>query len=253
MARTSTPNYGLSKPTPGTAEPVSAAIDVGSNWDLVDQDMNRFDRQVFTSSGNWSKPARAKRIKVYVQGGGGSGGGCAATAAGQIALSGAGGGGGYCEKLFLAATLGSSETVTIGAGGVAATAGNNVGNTGGNSVFSSLTANGGVGGTGGGAGTGSGNVAGGAGGTATGGDINIPGSDGCNAIFNNTIGHATSHGGASHMSGQARMAISGTGTTGTVGKQYGGGSSGSANYAASQAAKASEPGAPGIVIVDTYY
>lgn len=36
MSRTTTTRIGLSKPTPGTGEPVNASIDVGTNWDKVD-------------------------------------------------------------------------------------------------------------------------------------------------------------------------------------------------------------------------
>lgn len=36
MARTTTTRIALSKPTPGTGEPVNASIDVGTNWDKVD-------------------------------------------------------------------------------------------------------------------------------------------------------------------------------------------------------------------------
>src|SRR5689334_2895864 len=105
MTTTQTPNYLLVKPTAGTGEPVSVQAHLDDNWDKIDQDMNRFDRQVFSANGTWNKPARAKRVVCKVIGAGGSGGGTAATGAGAAACAGAGGGGGYSEKLFLASAL----------------------------------------------------------------------------------------------------------------------------------------------------
>lgn len=91
------------------------------------------DQQTFTASGTWTKPAGVNAsawVRVQVWAAGGGGGNNAARATG-------GGGGGYIEKLFLASELGSSESVTIGAGGAVASAG-------GNSSFGShLTAYGG--------------------------------------------------------------------------------------------------------------
>ena len=43
MARTTTSRIGLSKPTPGTGEPVNASIDVGTNWDKVDAAVGAFE------------------------------------------------------------------------------------------------------------------------------------------------------------------------------------------------------------------
>jgi hypothetical protein len=64
-------------------------------------------------------------------GGGGSGGSIVGPGVGKF--NGAGGGAGeYARKTVSAATVGSSQTVTIGAGGVAPAAGNNNGNAGNN-------------------------------------------------------------------------------------------------------------------------
>ena len=94
MATTQTTNYGLVKPTAGTGELVSVQAHLDDNWDKIDQDMNRYDWQIFTANGTWNKPARCKRVEVIVVGGGGSGGGTAATSTSQVAGSGGGGGGG---------------------------------------------------------------------------------------------------------------------------------------------------------------
>jgi len=97
------------------------------------------------SPATWSKPTGLKYIDVQVWAGGGGGG------RGSLS-SGAGGagGGGYAKKTILASALGSTETVTIGAGGNGATSDNTAGSVGGNTTFGShLT------GYGGGAGNGS--------------------------------------------------------------------------------------------------
>ena len=49
---TSTPNYQLRKPE--TSDNVIVGTDLDDNFDKIDQDMNRYDRQVFTSSGTWT-------------------------------------------------------------------------------------------------------------------------------------------------------------------------------------------------------
>lgn len=107
----------------------------------------------FTSSGTFTKPAGYDYFIVELWGAGGGGGK-------STASSGCGGGGGgYSFKRFEYADIGTSETVTIGAGGAKKTTQAN-GGTGGESTFGSLlTAYGGSGGrynANGGAGGGSG-------------------------------------------------------------------------------------------------
>lgn len=84
-------------------------------------------------------------VTFRLQGGGAAGGGLTTPSAGNISLGAPGTSGAYAEGRFLAATIGSSQTVTIGAGGLGAS--NAVGGNGGTtSVGSLITAPGGVGG-----------------------------------------------------------------------------------------------------------
>ncbi len=88
--------------------------------------------QTFNGDGMWAKPPGAKSVHVIIIAGGGSGakdGGSADNA------SGAGGGGGH-EFTIDASLLGSTEVVTVGAGGAEVTT-NVDGNDGGDSSFGS--------------------------------------------------------------------------------------------------------------------
>ncbi len=100
-------------------------------------------KEVFTSSGTWTKPTAGTIALITIWGGGGSGGRYQGTAAG-------GGGGGACvQRLFQLSDLPGSAAVTIGAGGAAIAAGTDAnGNVGGTSSFGSLmSAYGGAGGS----------------------------------------------------------------------------------------------------------
>ena len=98
------------------------------------------DIQEFTASGSWTKPASGTFVLVRAWGGGGSG---------ERDSTAVGGGGGACVERWLNFSgLGSSVTVTIGAGGAARTTAGN-GNNGGVTTFGSrVSAYGGSGGGG---------------------------------------------------------------------------------------------------------
>lgn len=99
------------------------------------------DIQTFLASGTWTKPTGAKKVFIQAWGGGGSGGkGNSTNATGA-------GGGEYRETWLDASSAGTTETVTIGAGGAAKTVSGS-GNDGADTTFGSLAiAKGGGGGS----------------------------------------------------------------------------------------------------------
>jgi hypothetical protein len=136
-----------------------------------------------TSSGNFTKGSYAgiKAIEVEVVGAGGGSGFAAATSGAQISFGEGGGGGGYGHGFILAGALATSETVTVGVGGVGGTSGTPDATDGGGSSFGGhVTAGGGGGGNDSGAQStaGSGFFTAGAAGAAGAGtacDISVPG------------------------------------------------------------------------------
>lgn len=180
--------------------------------------------QQFDGAGShtWQKPNGAYGIAlVRLWSGGASGGVGNASDPG-----GGGGGGGFIEKLYILGTLNVTEPIVIGAGGVSQTAGNQPGNPGGNTTFSSgsnqlivyggqgglYAASGGAGGNGGSP-VGYGLVAeGGAGGS--GGSLLLIQMNGENAVFS---GGGGGGGGSDSVSG---------GGGGGGGSLYGGGGGG---------------------------
>lgn len=197
------------------------------------------------SPATWTKPAGLKYVIVEVQAGGGGGGGNTQT----DCSSGGGGGGGYSKKLIAAATLGATETVTIGAGGAAGAAAGGAGGTGGASSFGTHATT--TGGAGGGAGA-SDPTAGGNGGIGSSGDINIKGSAGQNG--STSTGYFGGGNGGSCVLGGGGLGGFGSGianTAGSAGNVYGGGGGGGQSGGGGDAAGGI--GAAGIVIVTEYY
>ena len=131
--------------------------------------------QTFTTSGTYTPTTGMSYCIVECVGGGGGGGSSVVSPANSYGCcGGAGGGGGYCRKVFSAASIGASQTITIGTGGGSATNGSST-------LFGSyLTADGG---TAGASGVNQQNSnTGGPGGGSTGGDINCTGGDGESSI-----------------------------------------------------------------------
>lgn len=211
------------------------------------------DVQTFTATGRWSFFQGLRYARVQVWGGGGGGGGVAGAAAGQHTKGAGGGEGGYSESIILGALLSTSgEVVTIGAAGTAGASGGGNGGNGGTSSFGSLViALGGSGGSfsassatpfgagaGAGAGVGTGQIAlGGAPGQMGWGDTTL-------AISG---GGGGSGGGVGRVTTGAAQSAAGAAA---VGKAGGGGGAISSSTGAAAAGGA---GAPGMVIVTSYY
>lgn len=222
--------------------------------------------QVFTVSGTYTPTAGMKYAIAEGQGGGGGGGGAdgngsAITASATGVASGGGGGGEYRRGVFSAATIGASQTVTIGAAGTAGDALGSNGGAGGVATLGALmTANGGAGGTG----TGSNSTssvprAGGAGGTGgSGGDFAVPGGNGGYGWVLQEVAAATGRvkapgsGGDSHLGlgAQGILTIGTNDGAGIAGGNYGGGGSGATDDDATGAAGGA--GAPPIMIITEF-
>lgn len=207
--------------------------------------------QNFTASGTWTKPGSGTWAFVQIWGAGGSGGSTTST----TNRGGGGGGGAYTSQWFPLSLLGSTETVTIGAGGTGI-ATNTAGNVGGNSTFGSKLT-----GYGGGAGNGGANICGGGGGggmdaagpsgsavntgnagggSFTGGAQAVPdavgstglfgggsGAGGGNTNVGKTGGSATNGGGGGGSASFSSASAGGAGGASVMGGAGGGGSSGS--------------------------
>lgn len=218
--------------------------------------------QTFTSNGTYTPTANMKYCIIEVVGGGGGGGGVPTTS-GTAAAAGGGGGGGYAKKFASAATIGASQSVTVGGGGAGgASGGTNTGTTGSTtSVGAIVSATGGVGGVGGtvAAGAGTASVSsGGLGGTGSSGDVNASG--GCGGV---SFGQFTSGVNAWVFGGVGGKSIYGSGgvaifnvgsgtTAGSAGVVYGGGGAGAVGLLTAGSSSAGGNGAAGIVIITEY-
>jgi hypothetical protein len=212
---------------------------------------------VFTASGTYIKPAGLRRVKVTVVGGGGGGAGCDA-GTGSMCGHG-GGGGGAAVKVIEAASLGASETVTVGGGG-AGSGGNTTASSGGTSSFGAhCSATGGAGGT-----QAQGtttpnaittNVT--AAGAGSGGDANISGHKSVfpeiryDSSVGNYIPITSGEGGAAALGlGDGAAGVFYGNVNGTSASVYGSGGSGACSISANQVGGT---GSAGIVIVEEFY
>lgn len=206
----------------------------------------------FTSSGTYTPDANLLYAVIECVGGGGSGGGAAVTAVGTQNAAGSGGGGSYSRTTVTAATVGVSQTVTIGAGGAAPAAGFNNGNAGGDTSVGTLCI--GKGGSGGIGCASSSNGGGGAGGAAGTGDFTVAGQAGAqgfpgtsNAIFWPTVGPGGTSGLAWGLGGPPQTASN----TPNPGSLYGGGGTGGSDYN-NTGNRSGGAGAQGICIITEY-
>jgi hypothetical protein len=200
----------------------------------------------YTSSGTFTKATYPwlRAIKAKVVGGGGGGRGISGT----INIGEAGGGGGGYSEVFITdiAGLATSNTITVGAGGTAAS--NADGGAGGDTTAFGRFGGGGAGATTSGRGLG---------GNGFDGDFNTPGGDGGGGLAGLTAfaQQPAGHGGSSMLAHQATTTIflsPGTSVAGQAGKVYGGGGAGAACRGTASPARAGGVGAPGIVILELY-
>lgn len=217
--------------------------------------------QIYTGSGTWTKPPGITHLTVIARGAGGGGGGARGGAAASERNGGAGGGGGALAWATIpAGNLGTTEAVTIGAGGTVGTGGsaaNGVaGGVGGTTTFGTtatfVSAPGGGGGAGGdnangagGGGSGGTGAAGAAGVTGTaagaaGGVAGVAFSGSSSDSYNSFVGYTGGDGGDSAAGttnqGKPRV-MTGSGGSGShngggagsdgIGSEWGGGGGGS--------------------------
>lgn len=215
--------------------------------------------QVFNSSGTYTPSTGLQYSIIECVGGGGAGGGSFGQATPQLYVTtgGGGGGGGYARAVSSAATIGASQTVSIGNGG-SGSAGATGGNGNATSVGTLCNAGGGVGGT-------VGNISnvgvGGAGGAGvTGNSILASGNSGgaggwfiqC-ASCGTLISTVSGNGGNSIWGGGGGGVAVGAGSaaSGSNGLSYGGGGAGSqSNSVAANGTGGS--GASGYVIITEF-
>lgn len=213
------------------------------------------NNQVFTTSGTYTPTTGMSYCQITCVGGGGGGGGAAATSGSQFSCGGGGGSGEAGIGAFSAATIGASQTITIGAAGAGISG--EAGGTGGtSSVGALITAIGGSGGNVGTATTVSG-ASGGPGGTGgTGGDYHLPGDSGAIGYFGTStqlIYGGKGGQGVYGQSGNDNFSLEGmfnntAGNSATAGY----GAAGGAVNGFSQTALVGGTGTPGIVIIQEF-
>jgi hypothetical protein len=107
-----------------------------ASWQTISSGAKAASVQIFTSSGTWTKPSGyGANAIAYIKVWGGGGSGQKTNTTGQYASG--GGGGGYNERWIALSSLGSTETVTIGAGALGTSTVNGSGSTGGTTTFGS--------------------------------------------------------------------------------------------------------------------
>jgi hypothetical protein len=207
--------------------------------------------QTFTSSGTYSPTSGMKYCTIECLGSGAGGGGTAGSTSTNSAQAGGGGAGSYARKTVAAATIGGSQTVTVGAAGTGGSAGNNAGNNGNDVSVGTICI--GKGGTGGSGCDGTNPGAGGAGGIAGTGDFTPTGENGRmgqNSGASNVAGIYLGWGGNTMWGsgGSPTTAASAAGGNATGFGAGGGGATGLSGGGT----KAGGNGSKGIVVITEY-
>ena len=202
--------------------------------------------QTFTSNGTYTPTTGMVYCTIECWGAGGGGGG-STFGSGTCSTGGGGGAGGYSKKTVAAATIGASQTVTIGALGTGGGAGNNNGNAGTDtSVGTICIAKGGSGGFGAAA---SNSGSGGAGGTAGTGDIAAPGENGTGGTAA-SISSVAVRGGYGGNTDLGSGGAAGVATSGFAGTGHGTGGGGASSISSASAAGGN--GTAGYVAITEY-
>lgn len=221
----------------------------------------RPDVQIFSTVGSatWFKPPGAKYVEVEVIGGGGGGGGAGTAAAGANSAGSGGGAGGYAWSNFDASSLPAAVPVVVGAGGAGVA--NTNGGTGDPSSFgytgdaTYVAANGGIGGIVRASNTIDHWQEGGTGGLATAGQIRVDGEAGGASNGDATYGKGGQGGNTKYGQGGKARGTGGSNTplAGYAATGYGAGGGGALCTGTTAVTRNGGNGAPGIVIVTTYF
>lgn len=237
-------------PTAGQiAQWVSATAIKGVNLSVIAQ---RF----LTAGSSTYTPTTGMVYAVIECVGGGGGGGGVVGAANFFLAGGGGGAGGYSFSVVSAATVGASQSVSVGAAGTAGAASASVAGSGGNSSVGTLcTANGGSGGSGATSASSPNAGSGATAGTNTGGASFAGGYGGGGSYFSisgATISVYGGFGGISHFSGNSGVAVAASSTTAGIAANACGGGGGGAATATNAANAVGGAGFAGCVIITEY-
>lgn len=235
--------------TDGTSGQVLVTDGAGSvTWQSAAGDISSVNIQTFTASGTYTPTTNMKYAIIELVGGGGGGGAVAQTTGPGLASS--GGAGGYSRVRVTSAQVGSSQTVTIGAGGAGgAKASPTTGTTGGTTSVGTLcVATGGTGGAGA-SGTYTYSIA--DGGVGTTGDVLLTGEYAQPNHPNGTLNAPTGRGGNSYFGIGAKPLDLSVNSVGNNAVSYGGGGGG-ANEASGTTGYDGGAGADGYVVITEY-
>lgn len=253
MATNNSVNNTLASPfTIGATSVTSTGTQLNLLNGLTVVPINKVVLQTFTASGTYTPTTGMVYCIIECWGGGGGGGGIANTIAGRSGTAASGGAGAYSQIISTAATIGASQTVTIGTAGTGGSAGNNNGGSGGStSVGTICVAVGGSGGTGS---PNAGIVNAGAGGAAASGTgtIKLTGNAGQNGSGYQilTLAPQITQGGITTLGGgqTGGATVQANGTAGTANTGTGG--NGGCSYNAGGAASGGDGGTGYIVITE---
>lgn len=244
---------GINLPSPFSVNSTSVTS-TGTQLNLLNGltvvPINKVSKQIFTSSGTYTVTPGMVYCIIEVLGGGGGGGGSAG-AAGQGGGGGGGSAGAYARSVVTAATIGASQTVTIGAQAAGGTAGTNNGSNGNTcSLGSIVSAGGGTGGTGAASVAAAQSTSSSDGSSTATGDFTSQGQAGFAGITLSGVGGTIVGGqGGSTLygaGGRGRVAVG----TGITGSGYGAGGGGGVGFNGTAAAGGT--GALGVVIITEF-